>query len=379
MFKKILYALILIIIVLFLYIKIKYRFWSSQPVFHIYNIRQWLFPSGILQHSLPPKTKFYDLNVITKSFKHLSTKKKALMCNLIQGHYLYNKKAKYTPTKSDILEYFNFNKPAAIISLYIDPIPNKILGCVTGRQLTGHVHNNIINVHYVDFLCIKKQYRKKQLAPKLIYSHYFNSRKIGTSPIFMFKREGNVNFMVPITVYKTYAISDVHWKYPNTNLPRNISCQTINAQNSELLMEFFNEIKCNYNFFIMPQKEIIYNLIQNSLIIPFLILDNTTPVAAIFYRFPNTSYSGENSIECIASYCKKGYENVFKESFVNTIVLLKKKYTFSIILIENISHNYMLLKKALSRSTPKWVCPMAYYFYNFAYRPFFSPNVFILA
>ena len=127
MFKKILYALILIIIVLFLYIKIKYRFWSSQPVFHIYNIRQWLFPSGILQHSLPPKTKFYDLNVITKSFKHLSTKKKALMCNLIQGHYLYNKKAKYTPTKSDILEYFNFNKPAAIISLYIDPIPNKIL------------------------------------------------------------------------------------------------------------------------------------------------------------------------------------------------------------------------------------------------------------
>jgi len=309
----------------------------------------------------------------------MSTEKKAPMCNLIQGHYLYNKKAKYTPKKSDILEYFNFNNPSAIISLYIDPIPQSILGCITGRQLIGHIGSNNINIHYVDFLCIKKKFRKKQLAPKLIYSHYFNSRKLGSSPIFMFKREGNVNFMVPITVYKTYAISDNHWRYPNMNLPRNISCHLIRPQNSELLMGFFNEIRFNSSFFVIPQREIIYNLIKHSLIIPFLIMNNNTPIAAIFYRYPNTSYNGEQSIECIASYCKKGYETIFKDSFVNTVVLLKKKYKFSIILIENISHNYLLLKKALSRSTPKWVCPMAYYFYNFSYRPFFSPYVFILA
>ena len=277
MWINILYALILLVIILFIYIKIKYRFWSSQPVFHIYNIRQWLFPSGIIQHSLPPKTKFYDRNVITTLYNKTSTKKKALMCNLIQGHYLYNKKAKYTPKKSDILEYFNFNNPPAIISLYIDPIPKTILGCITGRKLIGHIESNNINIHYVDFLCIKKKFRKKQLAPKLIYSHYFNSRKLGSSPIFMFKREGNVNFMVPITVYKTYAIADCHWKYPNMNLPRNISCHLILPQNSELLMEFFNEIRFNSSFFIIPQREIIYNLIKHSLIIPFLIMNNNTP------------------------------------------------------------------------------------------------------
>jgi hypothetical protein len=55
----------------------------------------------------------------------------------------------------------------------------------------------------------------------------------------------------------------------------------------------------------------------------------------------------------------------------------KDEKTF-IIAEAGVNHNG-LLKKALSRSTPKWVCPMAYYFYNFAYRPFFSPNVFILA
>lgn len=379
MLINILYTLLIIVILLFLYIKIKYRFWSSQPVFHIYNIRQWLFPSGIIQHSQPDKTKFYDHNVVTKSFKSLLTEKKALLCHLIQGHYLYNKTAKYTPKKSDILEYFNYNIPPAIISLYIDPISRNTLGCITGRQLSGHVNGNYINIHYVDFLCIKKQFRKKQIAPKLIYSHYLNSRNLGSSPIFMFKREGNVNFMVPITIYKTYAISDINWKYPNMNIPRNFSCHAINPQNSELLMDFFNEIKFNSSFFIIPQKEIIYNLIKHSLIIPFLILNGNKPIAAIFYRYPRTSYNGEQSIECIASYCKKGYEQIFKDSFVNTIVLLKKKYTFSIILIENISHNYLLLKKILSRSTPKWVCPMAYYFYNFAYRPFFSPNVFILA
>ena len=118
MLVKILYTLIFVIVLLFLYIKIKYRFWSSQPVFHIYNIKQWLFPSGIIQHTLPPKTKFYDYNVITKTYKHLPTEKKALMCNLIQGHYLYNTKSKYTPKTSDILEYFNFNNPLQLF-LYI--------------------------------------------------------------------------------------------------------------------------------------------------------------------------------------------------------------------------------------------------------------------
>lgn len=374
-----LYGVISLFLILFSYIKIKYRFWSTQPVFHIYNIWYLLFPPGIIQHSIPPPTKFYDHSVHTTKFESLSTKKKALMCNLIQAHYLYDTKAKYTPKHRHILEYFTYNKPSAIISLYTDPICKDTVACITGRDLYGQVHGNPITVHYVDFLCVKKKHRKKGIAPKLIYSHYLNSRRLNSSAICMFKREGNVNLIVPITIYKTYAISDKKWLYPNMDLPNNISCHIVGTQNYQLLIDFIGEINTMFKCFIIPKREVWANLIENSLIIPCLICDNSLPIGVIFYRYPHTSYNKEKSIECIASYCKKGYEEIFKESFTNTIVLLKKRYTFSIILIENISHNYLLIEKAFSRSTPKWVCTMAFYFYNFAYRPFLSSNVFIIA
>ena len=78
----ILYALLgLVIIYLLFYafIKIKFRFWADQPVFHLYNLFYWIWPCGIIQHGLPPKTKFYEAKVLTKKWQDFSTEKKALL------------------------------------------------------------------------------------------------------------------------------------------------------------------------------------------------------------------------------------------------------------------------------------------------------------
>ena len=59
----ILYALLGVVIIYLLFyafIKIKFRFWAVQPVFHLYNLFYWIWPCGIIQHGLPPKTKFYE-------------------------------------------------------------------------------------------------------------------------------------------------------------------------------------------------------------------------------------------------------------------------------------------------------------------------------
>ena len=66
-------------------------------------------------------------------------------------------------------------------------------------------------------------------------------------------------------------------------------------------------------------------------------MDKNTVIAAIFFRRPHITYNGENSIECFGSYCRKGYDDIFKRSFSNSIVLLQKEYKFSILIIENIS------------------------------------------
>ena len=60
MIMYIILGLVVLYLLFIVYCKIRYRFWSTQPVFHIHNLYYWLFPPGIIQHSLPPITKFYD-------------------------------------------------------------------------------------------------------------------------------------------------------------------------------------------------------------------------------------------------------------------------------------------------------------------------------
>ena len=75
----ILYALLGLVIfylLFFAFIKIRFRFWSTQPVFHLYNLFYWLWPCGIIQHGQPLKTKFYEPKIITTKFADVSTEKR---------------------------------------------------------------------------------------------------------------------------------------------------------------------------------------------------------------------------------------------------------------------------------------------------------------
>lgn len=379
----------IVLLTCYLYIKIKLNFWSIQPVFHIYNLRYWLYPPGIIQHQLPPKNKYYNWLIKCDKVENITLSEQEQLYFLIKTHYLRKETVQYNPSISAVLEYFKHHNTSPFISLQyqIKTLQNntnityekRLIACMTSRRLIGKLVDKPINVSYVDFLCVHKKHRKSGKAPMQIYTHYHKSREKGADPIFLFKREGNVNFMVPVTIYNAYAFSITKWKTPNFNFPNNISCVQINTSNIELLFYYFKEIKQHFPCFLMPYYTNFKNLIKFSLIIPYILLDKQTPVGVYIYRYPNTSYNGQDSIECIASYCSKGYMQIFQNNFVNTIILLKKKYRFSIFLIENISYNTHLLKLILSRDVPKWECPMAYYFYNFAIQPFFSPNVMIIS
>ncbi len=388
MIKYILGSICILFLTLYLYVKVKYKFWSIQPVFQVYNLKYWLWPPGIIQHKMPPKTKYYNWRIEFDTFANTSTEKKELFYFLIKTHYLNEKKAKYNPPKTGVLEYFKSHTNSCYLSLYFEYYPTpkasdiefnkKLIACMTSRRLKGHIYNNELTVSYVDFLCVHSKKRKQGFAPKQIYTHYYKAREKNTSPIMMFKREGNVNFLTPLTVYYAYAFSTKIWNRANFQLPNNISCYLVTTQNFELLVHYMKEVKSHFSLFVMPDFSHLKNLIQHSLIIPCVLMDKSQVCGVYFYRNPYTSYGGEESIECLGSYCSKGYEEIFLESFQNTIVLIQKKYKFSIIIIENISYNTKLIKAIMDKDIPKWKCPMAYYFYNFAYRPFYSPNVLII-
>ena len=230
MIQYVILIIISLLLTLFIFVKVKFRFWSTQPVFHIYNLRYWLFPPGIVQHGSPPVTKYYDYKILCDPYKNLSTEKKELLYSLIKINFLYKRDVKYTPSKSDIFEYFHCHNESSFISLCYEYFceyqkkqnhynyAKKLIGCMTSRTLECTIEDKTLKTSYVDFLCVHKKYRKKGYAPKLIYTHYKKSRDAGAPVIFLFKREGNINFMVPLTVYYAYTFSTKIWNRINIRI-----------------------------------------------------------------------------------------------------------------------------------------------------------------
>ena len=54
--------LIALYIILTGYIRIKMKFWRTQPVFHLYNLKYWFNPPGFINAMPPAVNKFVNLS-----------------------------------------------------------------------------------------------------------------------------------------------------------------------------------------------------------------------------------------------------------------------------------------------------------------------------
>ena len=92
-----------------------------------------------------------------------------------------------------------------------------LVSSMTTRPLKCIVDKHQLNLYYVDFLCVHKRHRKKGIAPKTIYSHYYNHRYKYDNTVFLFKREGETTAIVPLCAYKNYGF-DLHYLSKQINL-----------------------------------------------------------------------------------------------------------------------------------------------------------------
>lgn len=378
-------SLMILYCIFVIYCKIRFRFWSIQPVFHIHNLYYWFAPCGIIQHHKPPITKFYDPRIRCFTFASLPTEKKELFYRLNQGHYLQNTKTKYCPQKKNISNYFQHHNRPCFICLYFKPKMlfnyqkqymvqhQECIASITARPLNVTIHGEKLNINYIDYLCVKKGERKKGIAPKLIYSFYVLLRDKKKTPedkmVYLFKREGAATFITPLTVYDTYGFYKRNWK------PKNNATAPVLITGTTFNNFYHFSKKINFPCKIIPALSNIKNLIIEEELFIFMLILEGKEVACYIFRDPHTLYNNNGfSIDLIASYCEQGYEQPFIEGFYHCINIMDFKY----LLIENISHNYLLLKDIICKESPFFKSPTSYYFYNFAYRPFLSKDVFIL-
>lgn len=388
--------IIALIILFFGYIKLKYRFWSCQPVFHFYDFHYWMKNVGIINEDLPQKNKFTNLtNVKTISSDKITKKQWKDILILIQINYLRDKNNIYFPKLQNINPYFLGHKYKSFWSFYsIDnPLYNsktgnvisnkKTIGVISSRPLQCFLNDRTFFLYYVDYLCVDKNHRKKNIAPQIIQTHEYNQSHSNLNiSVSLFKREEELTGIIPLTCYNTYCY-DLS-KILNANdseLEPHIKLLTGDKQNIYYFYKFLEE---NYSYkkwdiIILPSIGNMCHLIDTNNIYIKMLMDDRNIIGCYIFK-KTCTYLEKNKqvISCIGTIITNELTHDefiygFKIS-LNSILSNNIDENYKYLSIENLSDNDIIINKC----EELFFSPTAYFFYNFAYSPFKSKKCMII-
>ena len=396
MILYILLFMILCVILFFMFIRLKYKFWALQPVFHFYDLHYWLINVGIICKELPQKNMYVNLkNIKTKDFEYIDELTKKQIITLIRLNYFINNENKYDPKPENILPYFIGHNSKTYWSYFLEPEllidnktgktieENKIIGVITSRPLHVQINNNPeFDVYYVDYLCVNKNHRKKNIAPQLIQTHEYNqshnNKKISVS---LFKREEELTGIIPLTVYKTYCFNMSNWG-PPPQLDARFTILTGDKQNIFYLYNFIEEMKKKWDIIIYPEISNIIELVAtNNLFIKMLVINGDIEAVYIFRKTCSFIEKDKEIISCIASIKGSIQTAQFIDGFKMSLWSLKENENCKLVrylTLEDVSDNIYLINNICIKTHPIVISPMAYFFYNFAYSPFKSEKCLII-
>lgn len=372
-----------------MYIRLKYGFWYYQPVFHAYDFRYYFFPCGIVQRELPEKNKFTNFQKIkTLRFDELPSHKIQQFVNFIVQHFHRQGTNIYLPSEKNVVPYFTHHreKHPCWISFFetkttlhdidqnkmIDD--EKIVGVMTTRPLHLFFTKSKITfpIYYVDYLCVDKAYRNKNIAPQIIQTHeYVQRHNVKDISVSLFKREGELTGIVPLAVYSSYCFdAERFWKRPPTPLPNEYNWIEGNSQNMHHVVAFFQEMRDLFQITVQPENPLAHllHLIQTeNMYISFVMFQHEIQAVYCFKCSCMLIDREKEALTCFASVkndtCSQElFIRGFKTSVWKT---MKKKPVFGFCVIENVSHNHILINHLRKKTPVMATCPTAYFLYNY--------------
>lgn len=413
------FCIIIIYLVLCAYIKIKFHFWSVQPVFHIYDIMYWIKPPKRISYDLPKINKYVNLvDIKTFNTETLDETTTTRICNFINSYYLRRDNIKYLPTKSNIMSYLNNSNYPSYISIYkkskilFDKSPLDFKSAINDQHFTEkkaltpvktypvddyisvitarilHITMKGINtlpLYYVDNLCVHPEHRKRGIAPEMIGTLYYNiSRLQRNVNTYLFKREGELNSIIPLTTFTTYGY-DISM-YASHLLPvfptSAISLMEITSKNIRLFTYFMKEYN-KFDCIILPEISNIINLLKTENYYIFGIFQKDTLYAVYILKKQSVWFDNKmkqqdktQTIDCIASLSICNQE-LFVIGFKQVLQQMQKRdKTITKIIIENTSHNNILINQSNTRSIIEY--PTAFFLCNYGCYSYPSENCFFV-
>lgn len=381
------------LVISWIVIKIRYKFWATQPIFHTYDLKYYILPPGIIKTSIPEKTKFFHPDI---EFNEIDgSNNLPRFCTFIRQHYMRNGANKYFPEASHIMSYFSGHTQKCYVSVLnsteslvveksqkvlMRPI---VIACMTSRPMICNFEDlqgnrETFACNYVDYLCVDDKKRGEGLASKIIYTHeYYVQRRKGMPIISVFKREGTLSGIVPICSYQMEGFDMCAWR-PMPPLPANrgkISLCT--PETLYLAMDFMRRrAKTDFEMYLGVGDGNISKLLSTGNIYLYLYINEYGNITSIyFFRHTCTWLSDQEEIlSCFASIRgdtnNKMFIHAFKSAVTHLVRSHKKQHRYTMLVMENITNNDILIESLKERTTPSLREPASYFFYNFAYKSF---------
>lgn len=372
---------VLILFVFFFgYIKVYHRFWYLQPVFHFYKFWNFVLYAKIIEDKPIESPYRNHENIVTTKFENISQHVLEETIWLLQRNFLRNRNNEYIPDLS--LNFLPFFTDKSFLSVYYNQRilketktsickkdNSQIIGVMTSIPIQMILFTDKYIIHYVDFLCVHRNFRKMSIAEQLIQTHEYNQRIIEpTIKISLFKREGTLNFIVPLCVYKTY-FRKLQKSNKNNNTSTNFTVEILILRD---IIDFINLHHKKFQCFLQFPWTSISKLIETNNIFFVAVLDpylaSTDPknIHALYvFKDSCTTYNNTKTkmLVCIGSIFLPDLSlKDFQSGFVKATDIINKENNnvFSAVIIETVSHNYHLLV-----DDDVFFTNMAYFFYNF--------------
>ena len=382
-----------VLVLSWIFIKVRYKFWATQPVFHVYDLKYYLSPPGIIRKSVPEKNKFFHPDIRFRDINGSSIE--PAFCAFIRRCYMRDGANRYVPATSNILPYFGGHSQKCYLSV-LDATEDLVIAkhgrivqrpavvaCMTSRPMMCEFEDprgerDGFMCNYVDYLCVDETRRGAGIASQIIYTHEYHVQRVtGMPTVSVFKREGAFMGIVPICAYEMEGFDMRTWR-PMPPLPANAG-KVVRCTPTTLFMvaDFLRRrAKTDFGLYLGVSDGNLAEIIRTENVYIYLYVDASGAIAsAYFFRHTCTWFSeGEQVLACFASVRGDTDEVRFAHAFKSAVTHIMrtdgKRRGYKVLLMENVANNDTIITNLKQRTAVSFREPAAYFFYNFAYRTF---------
>ncbi len=392
------------------------HFWHTQPVFHIYNLKYWIKPPGFINMTPPPLNKFVNLSknkLIVVSASASASEAVAVavaapaseavavaapasasaaavavaapasasaaaavaaqnnqisqLCKFISDYYIIHESATYKPSEQDIMAYLECTNQPSYFNIYQDS-EQELVGVTSARLLNVSLKKQNFGVYYVDNLCVKPGYRRKGIAPEMIQTFYYNvartNKKVNA---YLFKREGQLNAIVPLVYYDTHVFDLANYR-GETLLHASMNLIEIGVSQLNIFVAFIKEQTPNFDCVILPDLSNVLNLLKLGKLKIYGILSGGELIAAYVFRCLELSYADKKAIECIAIIVRPKHNEILIAGFNMCWPKLQTLTQCAIVFIEETAQSKPVIAALALNPTAvfSFKSPTAFFLYNYA-------------